>query len=442
MSNPLVHLNVGGEKITTTHDTLVQLPYFEAVLDRFPCERDEDGSYRPKFIDRCPLNFKKILQYLRDPDNTKLSSEYRGDLEYYGVTFDEQVTERERVPLDEELYVRSMEETAQCYMQMQNDVIEPIPTNNENYNNNDLTVFMRTMNFLSHGRCTMIKNPCSCERIPITIYRTCGMDALTGIYLQFHSKSGLKLSDLIASVIMTYDSNTLAELDGKFIEVFEPIFSGACFDEERERTGSYTILLPLWMTEKNQNYAFPIGYMSGSRININIYLKQPSVVSYMYLFADVVTYTGAEHQRLRNMNIMPMPIQYWCDHHRYQVDGVSTSFYAISTSSSPKSAILFYVEDGAGVKQEIVSVRLHNMNLYLPASFLWQHMTEKLPSNVVEYCRQTHIYMYFFNVLQPKSDSFCMYVSWRNSIRGHLYVSAKVQNTLQVEYSKCHVYNY
>lgn len=66
LSNPIV-LNVGGEKFSTSLETLSKVPnsYFSNLVSgKWELQLCEDGSV---FIDRSPIGFSLLLQYLRDP---------------------------------------------------------------------------------------------------------------------------------------------------------------------------------------------------------------------------------------------------------------------------------------------------------------------------------------------------------------------------------------
>lgn len=84
----IIHLNVGGQRFSTSRQTLTWIPdtFFTALLSgRIPSLRDETGAI---FIDRDPSNFSVILNYLRtrevdlkDVDMRVL----RQESEYYGI---------------------------------------------------------------------------------------------------------------------------------------------------------------------------------------------------------------------------------------------------------------------------------------------------------------------------------------------------------------------
>lgn len=66
LSDPIV-LNVGGEKFSTSLETLSKIPntYFSNMVSgRWQLKLSADGSV---FIDRSPMTFEYVLQYLRNP---------------------------------------------------------------------------------------------------------------------------------------------------------------------------------------------------------------------------------------------------------------------------------------------------------------------------------------------------------------------------------------
>ena len=67
MPNDLVHLNVGGQRFSTSKNTLISLQgeetFFTSLLSgRISSNMDETGAY---FIDRDPELFRMILNFLR-----------------------------------------------------------------------------------------------------------------------------------------------------------------------------------------------------------------------------------------------------------------------------------------------------------------------------------------------------------------------------------------
>ena len=64
-SADIIHLNVGGQRFSTSRQTLIWIPdsFFTAMLNGLiSTNRDEQGYI---FIDRDPKLFSIILQYLR-----------------------------------------------------------------------------------------------------------------------------------------------------------------------------------------------------------------------------------------------------------------------------------------------------------------------------------------------------------------------------------------
>ncbi|XP_037946809.1 BTB/POZ domain-containing protein KCTD3 [Teleopsis dalmanni] len=85
----LVNLNVGGQRFSTSRQTLTWIPdtFFTALLNgRISSLRDESGAI---FIDRDPALFSIILNYLRTKDIDIKTCEIRAlrhESEYYGIT--------------------------------------------------------------------------------------------------------------------------------------------------------------------------------------------------------------------------------------------------------------------------------------------------------------------------------------------------------------------
>ncbi|CAD6994561.1 unnamed protein product [Ceratitis capitata] len=85
----LVNLNVGGQRFSTSRQTLTWIPdtFFTALLSgRISSLRDETGAI---FIDRDPSLFSIILNYLRTKDIDIKNCEIRAlrhESEYYGIT--------------------------------------------------------------------------------------------------------------------------------------------------------------------------------------------------------------------------------------------------------------------------------------------------------------------------------------------------------------------
>ncbi|KAM8706258.1 hypothetical protein ACLKA7_010520 [Drosophila subpalustris] len=88
-SSDLVNLNVGGQRFSTSRQTLTWIPdtFFTALLSgRISSLRDEHNAI---FIDRDPTLFSIILNYLRTKDIDIKNCEIRAlrhEAEYYGIT--------------------------------------------------------------------------------------------------------------------------------------------------------------------------------------------------------------------------------------------------------------------------------------------------------------------------------------------------------------------
>jgi len=78
MSNR-VHLNVGGRHFETTKETLIQSPYFEALLNRWAPD-----SSKEIFLDRSGKAFEHVLSFLRNP-KYNVPFPYQSELEFYGL---------------------------------------------------------------------------------------------------------------------------------------------------------------------------------------------------------------------------------------------------------------------------------------------------------------------------------------------------------------------
>lgn len=84
----IIHLNVGGQRFSTSRQTLTWIPdtFFTALLSgRIPSLRDETGAI---FIDRDPRNFSTILNYLRTREIDLQATDMRvlrQEAEYYGI---------------------------------------------------------------------------------------------------------------------------------------------------------------------------------------------------------------------------------------------------------------------------------------------------------------------------------------------------------------------
>ena len=95
MPNDLVNLNVGGQKFSTSKNTLLSLQgeetFFSSLISgRIPSNQDESGAY---FIDRDPTLFRLILNYLRtqqlhlllEASDAKQLSALIHEANYYGI---------------------------------------------------------------------------------------------------------------------------------------------------------------------------------------------------------------------------------------------------------------------------------------------------------------------------------------------------------------------
>ncbi|KAI6217326.1 BTB domain-containing protein [Aphelenchoides fujianensis] len=88
-SSELVHLNVGGQRFSTSKSTLTWVPetFFTTLLSgRIASVEDESGA---KFIDRDPELFRRILNYLRTKqvDLSNVSPKMLlHEAQYYGIT--------------------------------------------------------------------------------------------------------------------------------------------------------------------------------------------------------------------------------------------------------------------------------------------------------------------------------------------------------------------
>ena len=94
MPNDLVHLNVGGQRFSTSKRTLLSLQgeetFFTSLLSgRIASNVDENGAY---FIDRDPTLFRQILNYMRtqqlhlliEDSNSQLSALIH-EAKFYGI---------------------------------------------------------------------------------------------------------------------------------------------------------------------------------------------------------------------------------------------------------------------------------------------------------------------------------------------------------------------
>lgn len=106
-----IKINVGGQSFETLTTTIEALPYFKSRLNF------ENNKEKVLFVDRDPKAFRKILDYLRDPQ-VPPPKKYWRDLEYYGIEIieEEEETKKEetkeiiKIPdVDYNLYTRYFE---------------------------------------------------------------------------------------------------------------------------------------------------------------------------------------------------------------------------------------------------------------------------------------------------------------------------------------------
>lgn len=76
----LVSVRVGGKRFETHPDTLRKIPYFAAMLDRFPT----DGEMT---ADRDPRGFRHILNHARDPSYS-IPAKWAPEIAFYGLEAD------------------------------------------------------------------------------------------------------------------------------------------------------------------------------------------------------------------------------------------------------------------------------------------------------------------------------------------------------------------
>lgn len=89
-SSEIISLNVGGTKFSTSYHTLTWIPdtFFTSLLSgRIPSTKDSEGNI---FIDRNPVLFSQILNYLRTKEvNISLDGDFkalRHEADYFGIT--------------------------------------------------------------------------------------------------------------------------------------------------------------------------------------------------------------------------------------------------------------------------------------------------------------------------------------------------------------------
>ena len=84
----IIHLNVGGQRFSTSRDTLTWSPdsFFGSLLSgRIPSLKDDSGAI---FIDRDPKLFALILNFLRTKEISSTGvdvSALRHEAEFYGI---------------------------------------------------------------------------------------------------------------------------------------------------------------------------------------------------------------------------------------------------------------------------------------------------------------------------------------------------------------------
>lgn len=75
----IITINVGGTKFTTTKTTLQTSEYFKALFTRW-------NTNNEIFVDRDPIAFTQILNYLRDINN-KIDIKYKNEVDFYGIKY-------------------------------------------------------------------------------------------------------------------------------------------------------------------------------------------------------------------------------------------------------------------------------------------------------------------------------------------------------------------
>jgi BTB/POZ domain-containing adapter for CUL3-mediated RhoA degradation protein len=87
-----IKLDIGGEKFTTTKDTLNKFKnsFFYAMIGSGKWSPDEDGCY---FVDRDPTYFHHVMEYMRSGDTdfltlgNKVLERVRQDFDFYQIAF-------------------------------------------------------------------------------------------------------------------------------------------------------------------------------------------------------------------------------------------------------------------------------------------------------------------------------------------------------------------
>lgn len=88
LSDKRIKLNVGGKLFETYQRTLIQSKYFNSMFDKFA----ESKSNNEIFIDRSPVLFEHILNYLRDP-GYKIPKICYSEFLFYGIEWPKKTTE-------------------------------------------------------------------------------------------------------------------------------------------------------------------------------------------------------------------------------------------------------------------------------------------------------------------------------------------------------------
>jgi hypothetical protein len=122
----VIKLNVGGDKFTTSKQTLRSIPetFFTSLLSgRIPLLRDGDGSI---FIDRDPKLFQVILNFLRTKELDTRDVDLRLlrlEAEFYGVQ-----------PLVKRLQLCEDQDKSSCGDLMFHGMLQPPSGDTPNYN--------------------------------------------------------------------------------------------------------------------------------------------------------------------------------------------------------------------------------------------------------------------------------------------------------------------
>ena len=82
-----ITLNIGGKIFETTDQTLtMRSEYFRLLFEKELHNYLNDN--KEIFIDRSPIAFEYILDYIRNPE-CRIPSKYRGELDFYMIKYDE-----------------------------------------------------------------------------------------------------------------------------------------------------------------------------------------------------------------------------------------------------------------------------------------------------------------------------------------------------------------